>query len=101
MGIGMTVLYAERGSRWSGCRKAMQAALRRYVRTIVWIPIIVALPCILLDVHAYRSNCFGRVCTTDLRVMLTTSLIFCAIGVFFLIGNWRYLREPAPGIEAR
>ena len=94
MAIGMTVIYAERASRWSGCKVATRAILRRYVRTVVWIPIVLAVPCVVLDVLAYGSNCFEHGCTTDLRVMLTVSLVLCAIGVVLLLGNWRYLREP-------
>ena len=92
--IAMTVSYAERGSRWSRFQKTTQVALTRYVRTIVWIPIIIALPCVVLDVLAFGSNCLGRGCAGDLNAMLILALAFCAIGAVLLIGNWRYLREP-------
>ena len=100
MAIGMTVLYAERGSRWSGLQKTTQDALMRYVKFVVWTPIVVAFPCIVLDVLADSSNCFGRGCRGDMGIMLTASLVVCAIGVVLLLGNWRYLREPAPGLQA-
>lgn len=93
--VAMTASYAERGSRWSRFQKTTQVALTRYVRAIVWFPIIIALPCILLDVLALGSGCLGRGCTGDLRAMLMVALAFCAIGVVLLIGNWRYLHEPA------
>ncbi len=90
-----TASYAERGSRWSRFQKTTQVALTRYVRAIVWFPIIIALPCIVLDVLAFGSGCLGRGCTGDLRAMLMLALAFCTIGVVLLIGNWRYLHEPA------
>ena len=92
--VAMTVSYAERGSRWSRFQKATQVALARYVRIVVWFPIIAALPCIAVVLLAFGSDCLGRGCTGDLNVLLVVALVFCAIGSGLLVGNWRYLREP-------